>query len=216
MKEFLEYDEYEFMFTSNLRKKVKQQIKDNLYIEQCKLYVDEENAPSDEIKICNKFTEALSKCQKLLVIAGFIAGESDPRRDPKIFKSLKKSELRIRRAFSGKSLRSDKKEVIPFTMHRLVSIYSALVSIVYGDSSAMQIQDLNVEFFADLNTLISFNLMKFIQTEKLYIRGGSWTYNQGIDINKKMVSCVNFVLADYLCGQFDIRLDDFLKMEFMY
>jgi hypothetical protein len=210
LKEFLDYDDYEYMFTSNLRKKVKSQIKDKLYVDQNRLYDEEE----DEIKICNKFTEALSKCQKLLVISAFVAGESEQSRDHKIFKCLKKTDLRIRRTFSGRSL-INKNEVIPFTIHRLVSIYSALVSIVHGENG-MKIQDLNVEFFADLNTLISFNLLKYIQAEKLYIRGGSWTYNQGLDVNKKMISNINFVLADFLCGEFDLRLEDFLKMEFFY
>jgi hypothetical protein len=83
----------------------------------------------------------LSKCQKLLLLSAFIASELYARYDAKMFRNVKRTDIRSNK----RKIR--KKNECTFNMHRLLAIYSSLYYYVFHS----HITILGVETISDVS-----------------------------------------------------------------
>jgi hypothetical protein len=151
----------------------------------------------------------LSNCQKILLLCAFLASETDPEQDDKLFISVKKTNIRKsnrnkQKSFSIKRLN---KGINTFNFHRLFAIYSSIISII--TDAVLRQTDLNVELVSDVLTLINYNLIKAV----------SGIINQDrncvLDFNKKMRCNINFEFAMMLANELGIVLEDFVDFDYL-
>lgn len=189
-------------YNKQVRNLVRREIGEKLYINE--KITDESNEIERSKSKFMRCTESLSRCQKLLIVSAFIAGELNPHSDSKILKSVKmgKKSHRLKEKYC-----SIKKEVQSFSVHRLTAIYCSLYSILF-DKKLTNV-DLGIEFMCDLNTLLKENLIRRIGSESNSKKGLDH------DLTKKLVCNVNFIYVDLLAKGFELNLDNFIGIDFI-
>lgn len=141
-------------------------------------------------------TESLSRSQKALLLASFLANETSPNNDSNVFKSTKRSHKRNRKG--GFSLKS--KASHAFHINRLLAIYSALRSIIDNDSQN-KLVDINIELISDIGTLSNLNLIRVVKSNEANI------------MSRKFISCIGIDFALKIAEDFNLHLDDFMHYE---
>jgi hypothetical protein len=191
-------------YIREIRKLIRKEIGEKLYInEKITSEASQQETLSDKMQKC---TESLSRCQKLLIVSAFIAGELNPYYDSKILKSVKntKKSHRLKRKYNN----NINKEIQSFSVHRLTAIYCSLYSIV--SEKKLSNADLGIEFMSDLNTLLKENLIRRVGSEINVKKGIDY------DLTKKLICNVNFKFIEVLALGFDLHLDDFISNDFIY
>ena len=158
----------------------------------------EENKDSKKYNQTKNLTESLSKSQKILLLASYFASEISAKNDKMLFKAKRtKGAKKIKRknnAISGYNLKST--VGIPFNIHRLIAIYQSLLSSV-----ECKFQDDDIMVKCEITSLEKLGLIKNLS---------------GIDsktMDQKYISRINLELARKIAEDFDIRLEDYIKVE---
>ena len=158
----------------------------------------EENKDSKKFNQAKNLTESLSKSQKILLLASYFASEISAKNDKMFFKAKKskgaKKAKRKNNTFLGHNLKSNFGN--PFNIHRLIAIYQSLLS-----SCEINFQDDDIMVKCEITSLEKLGLIKNIS---------------GIDsrtMDQKYITKINLELARKIAEDFDIRLEDYIKVE---
>ena len=158
----------------------------------------EENRESKKYNQTKNLTESLSKSQKILLLASYFASEISAKNDKMLFKAKRpKGANKIKRknkAILGHNLKST--VGYPFNIHRLIAIYQSLLSSV-----ECKFQDDDIMVKCEITSLEKLGLIKNLS---------------GIDsrtMDQKYISKINLELARKIAEDFDIRLEDYIKVE---
>ena len=142
-------------------------------------------------------TESLSRSQKILLLASYFASEISAKNDKMLFKAKKsKGAKRINRKNnnSGHNLKST--VGYPFNVHRLIAIYQSLLSSI---KDIFPHDDIMVK--CEITTLEKLGLIKNLS---------------GIDsrtMDQKYITRINLDLARKIAEDFDIKLEDYIKVD---
>ena len=181
----------------------------DIYVEQIKKELREKKEQGTQKNIkkdkddksvnqSKNLTESLSKSQKILLLASFFASEISPKNDKSLFRARKnKSNKRINRK-NNNNLGHNLKATIgyPFNVHRLIAIYQSLLSTT---NLNYENDDLIVK--CEIATLEKLGLIK--------------SYS-GIDartMDQKYITRINLELARKIAEDFDIRLEEYIKVD---
>ena len=153
---------------------------------------------SKKFNQAKNLTESLSKSQKILLLASYFASEISAKNDKMFFKAKKskgaKKAKRKNNTFLGHNLKSNFGN--PFNIHRLIAIYQSLLS-----SCEINFQDDDIMVKCEITSLEKLGLIKNIS---------------GIDsrtMDQKYITKINLELARKIAEDFDIRLEDYIKVE---
>ncbi len=181
----------------------------DIYIEQIKKELKEKkeqgtqkNIKKDKddknINPTKNLTESLSKSQKILLLASYFASEISAKNDKSIFKAKKnKTNKKINRKNNNNLGHNLKATVgIPFNVHRLIAIYQSLLSTTH---LKFENDDLIVK--CEIATLEKLGLIK------------SFSGIDGRTMDQKYITKINLELARKIAEDFDIKLDDYIKVD---
>ena len=172
-------------------------------ISQMKVEKEKDKYDKRDDKINNttkNLTESLSKSQKFLLLASFLASEISAKNDKMLFKAKKaKGTKRINRKNNnnnnlGHNLKST--VGIPFNVHRLTAIYQSLLS-----ANKFNVEEDDFLLKCEITTLEKLGLIKNLS---------------GIDsraLDQKYITRINLDLARKIAEDFDIRLEDYIKVD---
>jgi len=153
----------------------------------------------------------LSNCQKIILLCSFLASETDPEQDDKLFISVKKTNIRKSNRNKNKqksfSIKRLNKGINTFNFHRLFAIYSSIVTVL--TDGLLRQTDLNLELITDVVTLINYNLIKAVSGMINPDR------NCVLDLNKKMRCNINFEFAMMIANELGILLEDFVDFDYL-
>lgn len=143
-------------------------------------------------------TESLSKSQKILLLASYFASETSAKNDKSLFKAKKnKSSKRINRKNNNNLGHNLKASVgIPFNVHRLTAIYQSLLS-----TTQLNYENDDLIVKCEIATLEKLGLIKSFS---------------GIDartMDQKYITKINLELARKIAEDFDIKLEDYIKVD---
>ena len=143
-------------------------------------------------------TESLSKSQKMLLLASYLASEISTKHDQMIFKPKKnKGPKRLNRKNNnnaGYNLKST--TGYKFNVHRLIAIYQSLLS-----SNNLFFPEDDIMVKCEIATLEKLGLIKNLSSFD------SRTMDQ------KYITKINFDLVRKIAEDFDIRLEDYIKVD---
>ena len=184
-----------FKFKDIYVNQIKQELKEkkDQYPKSSKKEIDEKsNNPTKNL------TESLSKSQKILLLASYLASEVSPKHDKIIFKAKRnKSNKRINRK-NNANLGYNLKSTVgyPFNVHRLIAIYQSLLSItkLNFDNDDMLVK-------CEIATLEKIGLIKHFSNV------------DSRTLDQKYITKINLELARKIAEDFDIRLEDYIKVE---
>lgn len=153
----------------------------------------------------NTLTDNLSKCQKMLLTAAFIANDLHLKYDSKLLKNVRKTGIRrIKLKLRTGTLR---KNDHAFTMHRLIAIYCSIYDLIYRftDKATDQFYyNNNIDLICDINNLINLDLLKVISHQS-YIK----SY---VDLYKKIIINYNLEYAMRVSDEIGVSLSDFIDL----
>ena len=184
-----------FKFKDIYVNQIKQELKEkkDQYPKSSKKEIDEKsNNPTKNL------TESLSKSQKILLLASYFASEVSPKNDKSIFKAKKnKGNKRINRKNNANIGYNLKATVgYPFNVHRLIAIYQSLLSTIHSNYCN---DDLLVK--CEIATLEKIGLIKHFSNV------------DSRSLDQKYITRINLELARKIAEDFDIRLEDYIKVE---
>ena len=169
-------------------------------INQAKKEKEKEEKKEDKANNPTKnLTESLSTSQKFLLLASFMASEISPKNDKMLFKAKKtKGPKRNNRKNNNNTLGHNLKSTIgyPFNIHRLTAIYQSLLS-----SNHLNFEDDDLMVKCEITTLEKLGLIRNLS---------------GIDartIDQKYITRINLDLARKIAEDFDIKLEDYIKVD---
>ena len=142
-------------------------------------------------------TESLSKSQKILLLASFLASEIPAKNDKGLFKAAKNrsaKKLHRRNNNIGYNLKSN--VGYPFNVHRLTAIYQALLS-----SNEQNFEQDDIMLKCEIATLAKLGLIRAIS---------------GFDskaIDQKYFAGINLDFASKIAEDYNINLADYIKYE---
>ena len=180
----------------------------DIYVEQIKQELKEKkekyqkNSNKEKDEKSNNptknLTESLSKSQKILLLASYFASEVSPKNDKSIFKAKKnKGNKRINRKNNANIGYNLKATVgYPFNVHRLIAIYQSLLSTIHSNYYN---DDLLVK--CEIATLEKIGLIKHFSNV------------DSRSLDQKYITRINLELARKIAEDFDIRLEDYIKVE---
>jgi hypothetical protein len=181
----------------------------DIYIEQIKKELKEKKEQGTQKNIkkdkddknnnpTKNLTESLSKSQKILLLASYFASEISAKNDKSIFKAKKnKTNKKINRKNNNNLGHNLKATVgIPFNVHRLIAIYQSLLSTTH---LKFENDDLIVK--CEIATLEKLGLIK------------SFSGIDGRTMDQKYITRINLELARKIAEDFDIKLEDYIKVD---
>ena len=158
---------------------------------------DDKDKKEFSILYSNKnLTESLSRSQKILLLSSFLANETTPNNDEKVFLNTKKS-FKSSKTKKGLSLKTNAAN--PFPISRLLAIYFSLKNVIEGEQPN---QVIDVELICDVGTLTSLDLLRCIRN----------TDNSSF-MSRKLLCGIGLDFAINICEDFDIQLTDFVHYE---
>lgn len=98
---------------------------------------------------------SLSRCQKLVLLAGFIASELPSKYDSKIFKNTKRTNMRTNKMRGHRSGKLKRKNENFFTLNRLLAIYSSMHVVLLGK----YVECVDIEMIADVFSIYLYRLI---------------------------------------------------------
>ena len=143
-------------------------------------------------------TESLSKSQKILLLASYFASEISAKNDKTLFKAKKNKGAKKINRKNNQNLGHNLKSTIgnPFNIHRLTAIYQSLLS-----ANSINFQDDDIMVKCEIATLEKLGLIKNLS---------------GIDartMDQKFITRINLDLARKIAEDFDIKLEDYIKVD---
>jgi len=156
--------------------------------------IDNNNNSNNHIK---NLTESLSKSQKILLLASFIASETSTKNDKSLFKYQKnRSSKKLHRKNNNFGLNLKSNIGYPFNVNRLTAIYQSLLKLIN-----QKFEDDDIMLKCEIATLAKLGL----------IRALSSFDSKAID--QKYFTGINLDFALKISEDYDIQLDDFIKYE---
>ena len=158
---------------------------------------NEDKNISDNNNQTKNLTESLSKSQKILLLASYLASEIPAKNDKNLFKAQKSKNVKkiLRRNNNiGYNLKSN--IGYPFNVHRLTAIYQSLLS---STEQIFDIDDIMVK--CEIATLAKLGL----------IRALSGFDSKAID--QKYFAGINLDFARKIAEDYNISLEDYIKYE---
>ncbi len=142
-------------------------------------------------------TESLSKSQKILLLASYLASEISAKNDKSLFKAQKsKSTKKVQRKNNNIGYNLKSNVGYPFNVHRLTAIYQSLLS---STNQHFEIDDIMLK--CEIATLAKLGL----------IRALSGFDSKAID--QKYFAGINLDFASKIAEDYKIRLEDYIKYE---
>ena len=142
-------------------------------------------------------TESLSKSQKILLLASYIASETSSKNDKSLFKYQKnRNSKKLHRKNKNFGLNLKSNVGYPFNVNRLTAIYQSLLKLIN-----QEFEDDDIMLKCEIATLAKLGL----------IRALSSFDSKAID--QKYFTGINLDFALKISEDYDIQLDDFIKYE---
>jgi hypothetical protein len=142
-------------------------------------------------------TESLSKSQKILLLASFLASEISTKNDKSLFKAAKnRSAKKLHRKNNNLGYNLKSNVGYPFNVHRLTAIYQSLLS-----SNEQNFEHDDIMLKCEIATLAKLGLIRAIS---------------GFDskaIDQKYFSGINLDFASKIAEDYNIKLEDYIKYE---
>ena len=142
-------------------------------------------------------TESLSKSQKILLLASFLASEISTKNDKSLFKAAKnRSAKKLHRKNNNLGYNLKSNVGYPFNVHRLTAIYQSLLS-----SNEQNFEHDDIMLKCEIATLAKLGLIRAIS---------------GFDskaIDQKYFSGINLDFASKIEEDYNIKLEDYIKYE---
>ena len=158
---------------------------------------EENDGKSNDINQTKNLTESLSKSQKILLLASYLASEISTKNDKCLFKAQKSrnaKKIHRRNNNIGYNLKSN--VGYPFNVHRLTAIYQSLLS---STNQNFDIDDIMLK--CEIATLAKLGL----------IRALSGFDSKAID--QKYFAGINLDFASKIAEDYGISLEDYIKYE---
>ena len=161
---------------------------------------DEENEDkntNDNNNQTKNLTESLSKSQKILLLASYLASEISIKNDKSLFKAQKtRSAKKIHRRNNNIGYNLKSNVGYPFNVHRLTAIYQSLLS---STNQQFEVDDIMLK--CEIATLAKLGL----------IRALSGFDSKAID--QKYFAGINLDFATKIAEDYNISLEDYIKYE---
>ena len=158
---------------------------------------NEEKNNNDNNNQTKNLTESLSKSQKILLLASYLASEIPAKNDKNLFKAQKsKNVKKIHRRNNNIGYNLKSNIGYPFNVHRLTAIYQSLLS-----STEQQFEDDDIMVKCEIATLSKLGL----------IRALSGFDSKAID--QKYFAGINLDFARKIAEDYNISLEDYIKYE---
>ena len=131
-------------------------------------------------------------------MASFLASESSAKNDKTLFKAKKNKGAKKINRKNNQNLGHNLKSTIgnPFNIHRLTAIYQSLLS-----ANGINFQDDDIMVKCEIATLEKLGLIKNLS---------------GMDartMDQKFITRINLDLARKIAEDFDIKLEDYIKVD---
>jgi len=158
---------------------------------------EEENEDKNSNNQTKNLTESLSKSQKYLLLASYLASEISTKNDKSLFKAQKsRSARKIHRRNNNVGLNLKSNVGYPFNVHRLTAIYQSLLS-----SSGQKFEGDDIMLKCEIATLAKLGL----------IRALSGFDSKAID--QKYFTGINLDFVSKIAEDYNISLEDYIKYE---
>ena len=158
---------------------------------------EEENEDKNINNQTKNLTESLSKSQKYLLLASYLASEISTKNDKSLFKAQKsRSARKIHRRNNNVGLNLKSNVGYPFNVHRLTAIYQSLLS-----SSGQKFDGDDIMLKCEIATLAKLGL----------IRALSGFDSKAID--QKYFTGINLDFVSKIAEDYNISLEDYIKYE---
>ena len=158
---------------------------------------EEENDDKNSNNQTKNLTESLSKSQKYLLLASYLASEISAKNDKSLFKAQKnRSAKKIHRRSQNIGLNLKSNVGFPFNVHRLTAIYQSLLS-----SSGQKFEGDDIMLKCEIATLAKLGL----------IRALSGFDSKAID--QKYFTGINLDFVTKIAEDYNISLEDYIKFE---
>ena len=155
---------------------------------------DKNNNNNNQTK---NLTESLSKSQKILLLASYLASEIPTKNDKSLFKAQKsRSAKKIHRRNNNIGYNLKSNVGYPFNVHRLTAIYQSLLS-----STEQKFEEDDIMLKCVIATLAKLGL----------IRALSGFDSKAID--QKYFAGINLDFASKIAEDYKISLEDYIKYE---
>ena len=158
---------------------------------------EENDGKTNEVNQTKNLTESLSKSQKILLLASYLASEISTKNDKSLFKAQKsRSAKKIHRRNNNIGYNLKSNVGYPFNVHRLTAIYQSLLS---STNQNFDIDDIMLK--CEIATLAKLGL----------IRALSGFDSKAID--QKYFAGINLDFASKIAEDYGISLEDYIKYE---
>ena len=158
---------------------------------------ENEDKEKDNNNQTKNLTESLSKSQKILLLASYLASEIPTKNDKNLFKAQKSKNIKkIHRRNNNIGYNLKSNIGYPFNVHRLTAIYQSLLS-----STEQQFEDDDIMVKCEIATLSKLGL----------IRALSGFDSKAID--QKYFAGINLDFARKIAEDYNISLEDYIKYE---
>ena len=158
---------------------------------------EEENEDKNNNNQTKNLTESLSKSQKILLLASYLASEIPIKNDKNLFKAQKsRSAKKIHRRNNNIGYNLKSNVGYPFNVHRLTAIYQSLLS-----STEQKFEEDDIMLKCEIATLAKLGL----------IRALSGFDSKAID--QKYFAGINLDFASKIAEDYNISLEDYIKYE---
>ena len=159
---------------------------------------EEEFGDNTSLKTKN-LTDSLSKSEKILLLASYLASEISPKNDIKLFQAQRGKtgrKSRKKNNSGGLNLRANARN--PFNVHRLQAIYQSLLSSIEED-----FENDDIMLKCEIENLVKLGLIR------------SATNLDFKTIDQKYFSGINLGLATKIAEDYGIKVEDYINVEKM-
>ena len=158
---------------------------------------EENDGKSNDKNQTKNLTESLSKSQKILLLASYLASEISTKNDKSLFKAQRSRSIKkIHRRNNNIGYNLKSNVGYPFNVHRLTAIYQSLLS---STNQNFEIDDIMLK--CEIATLAKLGL----------IRALSGFDSKAID--QKYFAGINLDFASKIAEDYGISLEDYIKYE---